>query len=184
MVSTKQPPSSSILRGSPLACSSLQVDGNCLCPGPDGPPPPSPADHRQSSHHIHHPLSTHLPSDARRKKGGAKKGKKKHRQAPVPGETPTIEEAEEEDAGDEDTCDTETEQMPEDLLQGGSSPEAVQVGGREGRREGAKGSTSWALSDTPLTPPPPPPLLCLSSSYRRTMPQTTGPRAPRPQPYP
>ncbi|KAJ7322124.1 hypothetical protein JRQ81_018411 [Phrynocephalus forsythii] len=75
--------------------------------------------HRHSSHHIHHPLSSHLPSDARRKKPPPKKGKKARRQASVPGETPTIEEeAEGEDEeGDEDTCDTETEQGgPEDTL--------------------------------------------------------------------
>ncbi|XP_073191076.1 anion exchange protein 2 isoform X4 [Lepidochelys kempii] len=67
--------------------------------------------HRQSSHHIHHPLSTHLPPDARRKKGG-QKGKKKRRRASVPGETPTIEEAEEDE---DDTCDTEPERSAEDL---------------------------------------------------------------------
>uniref|UniRef100_A0A8B9SCH2 Anion exchange protein n=1 Tax=Apteryx owenii TaxID=8824 RepID=A0A8B9SCH2_APTOW len=53
--------------------------------------------HRQSSHHIHHPLSTHLPPDIRRKKGVQKKGKKKRRRASAPGETPTIEEAEEDE---------------------------------------------------------------------------------------
>ncbi|XP_025905661.1 anion exchange protein 2-like [Nothoprocta perdicaria] len=78
--------------------------------------------HRQSSHHIHHPLSTHLPPDARRKKGAQKKGKKKRHRAAAPGETPTIEEAEE----DEDEAgDTETERSAEDLLQG-SPAEAVQ----------------------------------------------------------
>ncbi|XP_065256081.1 anion exchange protein 2 [Emys orbicularis] len=67
--------------------------------------------HRQSSHHIHHPLSTHLPPDARRKKGG-QKGKKKRRRASIPGETPTIEEAEEDE---DETCDTEPERSAEDL---------------------------------------------------------------------
>ncbi|KAL8164750.1 UNVERIFIED_CONTAM: Anion exchange protein 2 [Gekko kuhli] len=59
--------------------------------------------HRQSSRHIHHPLSAHLPSDARRKKGVTKKGKKQAppRRASLPGETPTIEEAEEEEEGEE-----------------------------------------------------------------------------------
>lgn len=88
-------------------------------------PTPSPADHRQSSHHIHHPLSTHLPPDTRRKKGVPKKGKKKHRRASVPGETPTIEEAEEDE---DEACDTETERSAEELLQPGQ-PEAVQVRG-------------------------------------------------------
>ncbi|KAM6338825.1 anion exchange protein 2 [Podargus strigoides] len=78
--------------------------------------------HRQSSHHIHHPLSTHLPPDTRRKKGVPKKGKKKHRRASVPGETPTIEEAEEDE---DEACDTETERSAEELLQPGP-PEAVQ----------------------------------------------------------
>nr|XP_020655840.1 anion exchange protein 2 [Pogona vitticeps] len=83
--------------------------------------------HRQSSHHIHHPLSSHLPSDVRRKKAAPKKGKKQRRRASVPGETPTIEEEAEGEAdggddGDEDTCDTETEQAPEDTPRRCSSP--------------------------------------------------------------
>ncbi|XP_056190108.1 anion exchange protein 2 isoform X1 [Falco biarmicus] len=78
--------------------------------------------HRQSSHHIHHPLSTHLPPDTRRKKGVPKRGKKKHRRASVPGETPTIEEAEEDE---DEACDTETERSVEELLQPGP-PDAVQ----------------------------------------------------------
>uniref|UniRef100_A0A8B9QEH9 Anion exchange protein n=2 Tax=Apteryx owenii TaxID=8824 RepID=A0A8B9QEH9_APTOW len=78
--------------------------------------------HRQSSHHIHHPLSTHLPPDIRRKKGVQKKGKKKRRRASAPGETPTIEEAEEDE---DEACDTETERSAEELLQG-SPAEAVQ----------------------------------------------------------
>ncbi|RMB90423.1 hypothetical protein DUI87_33164 [Hirundo rustica rustica] len=82
--------------------------------------------HRQSSHHIHHPLSTHLPSDARRKKGIPKKGKKKARRASVPGETPTIEEAEEDE---DDAGDTETERSAEELRQPGPA-EAVQPGHR------------------------------------------------------
>uniref|UniRef100_A0A8C7EEQ1 Solute carrier family 4 member 2 n=1 Tax=Nothoprocta perdicaria TaxID=30464 RepID=A0A8C7EEQ1_NOTPE len=59
----------------------------------------------------------------RRKKGAQKKGKKKRHRAAAPGETPTIEEAEE----DEDEAgDTETERSAEDLLQG-SPAEAVFV---------------------------------------------------------
>uniref|UniRef100_A0A8D2JIE4 Anion exchange protein n=1 Tax=Varanus komodoensis TaxID=61221 RepID=A0A8D2JIE4_VARKO len=80
----------------------------------------------------HHPLSSHLPSDTRRKKGPPKKGKRKRSRASLPGETPTIEEeaegGEEEDGDEEDACDTETEQVPEDPLQPGGSPEGVQVG--------------------------------------------------------
>ncbi|KAM6452008.1 anion exchange protein 2 isoform 1-T6 [Liasis olivaceus] len=84
--------------------------------------------HRHSSHHIHHPLSSHLPSDARRKKGASKKSKKKRPRPLVAGETPTIEEEAEggeEEEGEDDTCDTETEPTPEDGLQS-SSPEGVQ----------------------------------------------------------
>uniref|UniRef100_A0A8C6BHL5 Anion exchange protein n=1 Tax=Monodon monoceros TaxID=40151 RepID=A0A8C6BHL5_MONMO len=55
--------------------------------------------HRQSSHHIHHPLSTHLPPDARRRKVPQGSGRKPRRRpaASPTGETPTIEEGEEEE---------------------------------------------------------------------------------------
>ncbi|XP_067391807.1 anion exchange protein 2 isoform X2 [Emydura macquarii macquarii] len=78
--------------------------------------------HRQSSHHIHHPLSTHLPPEARRKKGAQKKGKK-WRRAPVAGETPTIEEAEEDE---DDACDTEPERSGEELPGEVQEDEAVE----------------------------------------------------------
>ncbi|XP_058035271.1 anion exchange protein 2 isoform X1 [Ahaetulla prasina] len=86
--------------------------------------------HRQSSRHIHHPLSSHLPSEGRRKKGSQSKKKKKtpRARASVAGETPTIEEEAEggqEEEGEDDTCDTETEPTPEELLPN-SSPEGVQ----------------------------------------------------------
>uniref|UniRef100_A0A670KHD2 Anion exchange protein n=1 Tax=Podarcis muralis TaxID=64176 RepID=A0A670KHD2_PODMU len=74
--------------------------------------------HRQSSHHIHHPLSSHLPSDPRRKKGVSRKAKKKKKekqpqpQRPsIPGETPTIEEEEEEEEGEEE-ADEDTSPDP------------------------------------------------------------------------
>lgn len=140
-------------------------------------PPP---DHRQSSHHIHHPLSTHLPPDTRRKKGVPKKGKKKHRRASVPGETPTIEEAEEDE---DEACDTETERSAEELRQPGA-PEAVQV--RAGLWRGAAqcppgtgGSRGGRLGTSPVPEPvapaargrgstqPVPPVPRLSSSCRR-----------------
>ncbi|KAI6075553.1 Anion exchange protein 2 isoform X1 [Aix galericulata] len=89
-----------------------------------------------SSHHIHHPLSTHLPPDARRKKGAPKKGKKKRPRTSAPGETPTIEEAEEDE---DEACDTETERSAEELLQG-APPEAVQVGAARGRERGGRGA--------------------------------------------
>ncbi|KAM7121737.1 anion exchange protein 2 [Molossus nigricans] len=55
--------------------------------------------HRQSSHHIHHPLSTHLPPDTRRRKtpqGPGRKPRKRPAASPT-GETPTIEEGEEDE---------------------------------------------------------------------------------------
>ncbi|XP_078518959.1 anion exchange protein 2 isoform X2 [Lissotriton helveticus] len=67
--------------------------------------------HRQSSHHIHHPLSTHLPSDARKKKAVPKKPRKKKRRASIPGETPTIEEGEEDE---DEAFDTEPEKSTEE----------------------------------------------------------------------
>lgn len=55
--------------------------------------------HRQSSHHIHHPLSTHLPPDTRRRKTPQGPGRKPRRRpgASPTGETPTIEEGEEDE---------------------------------------------------------------------------------------
>ncbi|XP_069066838.1 anion exchange protein 2 isoform X3 [Pleurodeles waltl] len=67
--------------------------------------------HRQSSHNIHHPLSTHLPSDARKKKAVPKKQRKKKRRASIPGETPTIEEGEEDE---DEAFDTEPEKSAEE----------------------------------------------------------------------
>lgn len=58
--------------------------------------------HRQSSHHIHHPLSSHLPPDSNRDPRKHKK-KKKRRRASVPGDTPgTIQEREEEEEEETD----------------------------------------------------------------------------------
>lgn len=71
--------------------------------------------HRQSSLHIHHPLSAHLPPDARRKKGVPKKGRKKRGRAAAPGENPPIEEGEEDE---EEAGDTETERSAEELRGG------------------------------------------------------------------
>ncbi|KAM9304448.1 anion exchange protein 2 [Morus bassanus] len=105
--------------------------------------------HRQSSHHIHHPLSTHLPSDTRRKKGVPKKGKKKHRRASVPGETPTIEEAEEDE---DEACDTETERSAEELLQPGP-PEAVQFFLQEDEVTDRQGEEPVAPAVLPGCPP-------------------------------
>ncbi|XP_060638777.2 anion exchange protein 2 isoform X1 [Anolis sagrei] len=86
--------------------------------------------HRQSSHHIHHPLSSHLPSESRRKKG-KKKGGPRPQRASLPGETPVIleEEAEgEEEEGEEEAGDTaeEAEQSPPQRRLRGNSREGVQ----------------------------------------------------------
>ncbi|XP_042328154.1 anion exchange protein 2 isoform X3 [Sceloporus undulatus] len=87
--------------------------------------------HRQSSHHIHHPLSSHLPSEARRKKAGKKKAPRPRR-ASIPGETPIIEEEAEvdEEDGDEDAEAGETteeaEHSPPQALLHGRSREGVQ----------------------------------------------------------
>ncbi|XP_030799160.1 anion exchange protein 2 isoform X2 [Camarhynchus parvulus] len=107
--------------------------------------------HRQSSHHIHHPLSTHLPSDARRKKGIPKKGKKKARRASVPGETPTIEEAEEDE---DDACDTETERSAEELRQPGPA-EAVQFFLQEDEASDRQAEEPAAPAALPGSPPEP-----------------------------
>ncbi|KAM8810668.1 anion exchange protein 2 [Eudromia elegans] len=104
--------------------------------------------HRQSSHHIHHPLSTHLPPDARRKKGAQKKGKKKRHRAAAPGETPTIEEAEEDE---EEAGDTETERSAEDLLQG-SPAEAVQFFLQEDEAPERRAEEAAAAAPRPASP--------------------------------
>ncbi|XP_054986607.1 anion exchange protein 2 isoform X2 [Sorex araneus] len=77
--------------------------------------------HRQSSHHIHHPLSTHLPPDARRRKTpqGPGRGKPRRRPGASPtGETPTIEEGEEDE---EESSEAEAARPPTQL----SPPSAV-----------------------------------------------------------
>ncbi|KAM6134358.1 anion exchange protein 2 [Pterocles gutturalis] len=107
--------------------------------------------HRQSSHHIHHPLSTHLPPDARHKKGGPKKGKKRQRRASVPGETPTIEEAEEDE---EEAGDTEPERSAEELLQPGP-PEAVQFFLQEDEVSDRRVEEPAAPPVLPSSPPEP-----------------------------
>ncbi|XP_074023084.1 LOW QUALITY PROTEIN: anion exchange protein 2-like, partial [Numenius arquata] len=107
--------------------------------------------HRQSSHHIHHPLSTHLPPDARRKKGAPKKGKKKPRRPSVPGETPTIEEAEEDE---EEGGDTETERSAEELLQP-PPPEAVQFFLQEDEAPERRAEEPGTPTAQPVSPPEP-----------------------------
>ncbi|XP_063309008.1 anion exchange protein 2 isoform X1 [Pelobates fuscus] len=68
--------------------------------------------HRHSSHHIHHPLSSHLPGEsAGRESRKHKKRRRKKRRASVPGDTPgTIQEREEE----EEEEDSEDDKTPEE----------------------------------------------------------------------
>uniref|UniRef100_A0A8C4RZY1 Anion exchange protein n=1 Tax=Erpetoichthys calabaricus TaxID=27687 RepID=A0A8C4RZY1_ERPCA len=82
--------------------------------------------HRHSSHHIHHPLSTHLHTDGR-KKGSKKKSskKKKTRTAAPGGSAPPIEEGEEEEE-ELDQCATQ-EKDTEEVLDASDDVPEVQV---------------------------------------------------------
>ncbi|XP_073407817.1 anion exchange protein 2 isoform X2 [Dendrobates tinctorius] len=72
--------------------------------------------HRKSSHHIHHPLSSHLPSDIV-SRDSRKHKKKRRRRTSVPGDTPsTIQEKEEEEEEEEDT---DGEKTPDEGIDGG-----------------------------------------------------------------
>lgn len=97
--------------------------GRTLCPPLAG--SFLPADHRQSSHHIHHPLSTHLPPDTRRRKTPQGPGRKPRRRpgASPTGETPTIEEGEEDEdeASEAEGSRALTQPSP------ASTPSSVQV---------------------------------------------------------
>lgn len=88
---------------------------------------PVPADHRQSSHHIHHPLSTHLPPDTRRRKTPQGPGRKPRRRpgASPTGETPTIEEGEEEEDEASEAEGSRALSQPSPA----STPSSVQVSG-------------------------------------------------------
>lgn len=98
-------------------------------------------DHRQSSHHIHHPLSTHLPPDARRRKTPQGPGRKPRRRpgASPTGETPTIEE------GEEDEDEASEAEGPRALTQPSpaSTPSSVQV---SRRRQDFRGTSAGALA--------------------------------------
>ncbi|XP_015210010.2 anion exchange protein 2 isoform X1 [Lepisosteus oculatus] len=101
--------------------------------------------HRHSSHHIHHPLSTHLSSDGRKKKSGKRRKGGSRKRPAAGGSAPTIEEGEEEEEDDDEeepsspvdgekpTPDTDTEPQPleeavqfflseDDTLQSDSTP--------------------------------------------------------------
>ncbi|XP_066467654.1 anion exchange protein 3 isoform X2 [Tiliqua scincoides] len=85
--------------------------------------------HRQTSHHIHHPLSTHLPPPHKSQKrlpssGKKKKKKRKPKKTSVPPSnvTPTIQEVEEEEEEEEDEDEAESE--GEDVLEKEASAES------------------------------------------------------------
>lgn len=102
--------------------------------------------HRQSSHHIHHPLSTHLPLDARRRKTPQGPGRKARRRpgASPTGETPTIEEGEEEEdeASEAEGARAFTQPSP------ASTPSSVQFFLQED-----EGTDRKAEKTSPSTPP-------------------------------
>ncbi|CAI5762852.1 anion exchange protein 3 isoform X1 [Podarcis lilfordi] len=82
--------------------------------------------HRQTSHHIHHPLSTHLPLPYKKRlphSDRKKKKKKKPRKTSVPPSdvTPTIQEVEEEEEEEEEE---EAESEGEEVLEKDASAES------------------------------------------------------------
>uniref|UniRef100_A0A8C5Q0M9 Anion exchange protein n=1 Tax=Leptobrachium leishanense TaxID=445787 RepID=A0A8C5Q0M9_9ANUR len=105
--------------------------------------------HRHSSHHIHHPLSSHLPGENTGRDGRKhKKKRKKKRRASVPGDTPgTIQEREEE----EDEA-SEDEKLPEDGTDAADSQVFVEEGAISAK---SAGSDSVLIPDAkPLHEPP------------------------------
>ncbi|XP_068939874.1 anion exchange protein 2 isoform X2 [Petaurus breviceps papuanus] len=115
--------------------------------------------HRQSSHHIHHPLSTHLPPDARRRKNAQGPGRKQRKRpgASPTGETPTIEEGEE----DEDEVSEVESGRTAPQLSRSSTPTSVQFFLQE--EESTEKKTEGPVPSSPTQP-----------SH-----QETSPRAPR-----
>ncbi|XP_030435175.1 anion exchange protein 3 isoform X2 [Gopherus evgoodei] len=109
--------------------------------------------HRQTSHHIHHPLSTHLPPAlkfqkrlfhaSRRKR---RKRKKKKTSVPPSDITPTIQEVKEEEEGDEEE---EGESEAEEALEKEVSPESE--------------SEAHEKKDTPKPEPPSKPKFTIGS---------------------
>lgn len=155
------------------------------------PGPLLPADHRQSSHHIHHPLSTHLPPDTRRRKTPQGPGRKSRRRpgASPTGETPTIEEGEEDEdeASEAEGARAPTQPSP------ASTPSSVQVSG--GRAPGGCLQCPWPGLTCPhgslfqfflqeddgadrkaerTSPSPPPPLPHQEAAPRATKGAQTG----------
>ncbi|KAL4668895.1 hypothetical protein H8959_007449 [Pygathrix nigripes] len=104
--------------------------------------------HRQSSHHIHHPLSTHLPPDARRRKTPQGPGRKPRRRpgASPTGETPTIEEGEE----DEDEASEAEGARPVTQPSPTSTPSSVQFFLQEDDSADRKAERTSPSSPAPL----------------------------------
>ncbi|XP_053569229.1 anion exchange protein 2 [Bombina bombina] len=133
--------------------------------------------HRQSSHHIHHPLSTHLPSDCSGRdicKHKKKKKKKRKRRGSLPLDTHgTIQEGPEEDE-DEDTDGEKTpDEEPAKLFQLGEngtdrSPGKTMVSRTDGKEtqqrptqtparvgDGGEGTRSSSLGEVIVSSRPP-----------------------------
>ncbi|XP_012589315.1 PREDICTED: anion exchange protein 2, partial [Condylura cristata] len=105
--------------------------------------------HRQSSHHIHHPLSTHLPPDTRRRKtpqGPPRKPRRRPGAAPT-GETPTIEEGEEDEDEAREAEGVRAPAQPSPA----TTPTSVQFFLQED-----DGADRKAERTSPSPPPPPP----------------------------
>ncbi|KAL8182976.1 UNVERIFIED_CONTAM: hypothetical protein K2H54_010348 [Gekko kuhli] len=88
--------------------------------------------HRQTSHHIHHPLSAHLPPPHKSQKRllrSERKKKRKPKKTSVPPSnvTPTIQEVEEEEEGEEE-AESEGEELLEKETSAESDPEASPKG--------------------------------------------------------
>ncbi|XP_010855664.1 PREDICTED: anion exchange protein 2 [Bison bison bison] len=120
--------------------------------------------HRQSSHHIHHPLSTHLPPDTRRRKTPQGPGRKPRRRpgASPTGETPTIEEGEEEEDEASEAEGARALSQPSPA----STPSSVQFFLQEDEGADRKAETTG--------PPPPPPLPHQEAAPRATKAAQTG----------
>ncbi|KPP77025.1 anion exchange protein 2-like [Scleropages formosus] len=68
--------------------------------------------HRHSSHHIHQPLSKHLPTESRKKKGSKKKRGGSRRRGSGTSSAPTIEEDEEDEEVEEESCSQHDAGLP------------------------------------------------------------------------
>ncbi|XP_061465421.1 anion exchange protein 3 isoform X2 [Rhineura floridana] len=92
--------------------------------------------HRQTSHHIHHPLSTHLPLPYKKRSPySERKKKKKRRKTAIPPSdvTPPIQEVEEEEDEEEEEGESEGEEVLEKDASAESDLEASPKGESHGK---------------------------------------------------